>query len=195
MLLSANTSTVTRKYVIPCAFRCLLVDADQSTRAETCVFCREIIDGAEILAPCGHFWDVVCLAELFRAATKDESLYPPRCCQRPFSVSQVKPHLDSELAAAFDRKSLEFSTADRVYCHRPTCSSFLGPATSIPSSQECWQCWAQTCGRCKQPAHPSGPCPTDDTSILALADEAGWKRCPECRHLVELTQGCYSTLR
>jgi len=158
---------------------------------ETCVFCRDIIQGIEILAPCGHYWDTGCLADLFRAATMDETLFPPRCCQQPFVLDKIRRHLEADLCAVFEKKSIELSTADRVYCYRPTCSSFIGPATPSPHMQICPACRAYTCAHCKQAAHPSKPCPDDDASILALAEEEGWKRCPGCRRLVELTQGCY----
>ncbi|KZT06377.1 uncharacterized protein LAESUDRAFT_743524 [Laetiporus sulphureus 93-53] len=151
---------------------------------------RDQIEDVEIRAPCGHYWGADCLVELFRAATTDESLFPPRCCQQPFIVSEVEPHLGPELSALFNKKAIEFNTADRVYCHQPTCSSFIGAATSVASIHGC-TCWEQACGRCKEVAHPASFCSVDDTPILALAEKEGWKRCPGCRHLVELTQGCY----
>ncbi|KAH9911610.1 uncharacterized protein B0H18DRAFT_347537 [Fomitopsis serialis] len=160
-------------------------------KKEMCVFCRENIGGHQIQAPCGHFWDADCLADLFRASTTDESLFPPRCCQQPFVLKEVERHLMPELLASFNAISLEFRTADRVYCHRPTCSAFIGPATESSSAQDCPKCLAQTCGHCKERAHSGSPCITDDAPILALAEQNGWARCPGCKHIVELAMGCY----
>lgn len=156
-----------------------------------CAFCRESIDGPQILVPCGHFWDVECLVDLFRAATVDETLFPPRCCQQPILLDIVQHYLGAEMLVTFNRISIEFSTIDRVYCHRPTCSAFICPATETPSTQICPKCFEQTCGRCKEQAHHGASCTIDDAPILAMAKEEGWARCPGCKHLVELTIGCY----
>lgn len=156
-----------------------------------CTFCREQTNGTVVRAPCGHFWDTDCLADLFRAATTDESLFPPRCCQQPFILKDVQHHLGAELLRAFNTIAVEFGTANRVYCHRPTCSAFICSATETSTVQLCRACLAQTCGRCKKRAHVGTPCATDDAPILALAEQEGWARCPGCKHLVELTQGCY----
>ncbi|KAH9937494.1 uncharacterized protein B0H18DRAFT_199684 [Fomitopsis serialis] len=155
-----------------------------------CSFCREPIDGVEIHAPCGHFWDLKCLVDLYRAATTDETLFPPRCCQQPFVFEEVEQYLGVDLLATFKQISVEFTTVDRIYCHQPTCSAFVGPATESPSYQICPKCLAETCGHCKERAHPGNPC-VDDISILTLAEQEGWARCPGCKHLVELAQGCY----
>lgn len=165
-----------------------------SRKREDCVICGDTIDGHQIRAPCGHFYDTACLRDLFRSASVDESLFPPRCCQLPFVFSEVQHHLGADIAATFGKKAVEFSTLDRVYCHRPACSAFIGAATSIASSQRCPECWVETCGRCKEAAHMSTFCPrgdAEDASVLAMAENEGWKRCPGCRHLVELTHGCY----
>ncbi|KAL6304237.1 hypothetical protein BKA93DRAFT_301530 [Sparassis latifolia] len=161
-------------------------------KREECVICTDRIDGVEIRAPCGHFYDVGCLMDLFRSATVDESLFPPRCCQQPFAFNEVRCYLGAELSASFEAKAVEFSTANRLYCHRPTCSAFLGSKTADVTSRTCLKCFSQTCGRCKEAAHGTLSCTdADDASILALAQEAGWKRCPRCRHMVELAIGCY----
>lgn len=119
-------------------------------------------------------------------------MYPPRCCQRPFVVQDVRRFLGEGLVRAFQTKALEFGTPNRVYCYRPTCSSFLGAATTSPTSMRCDKCLTRTCGQCKQAAHSPHPCDTEhDREVLELATREGWKRCPGCSHLVELAFGCY----
>ncbi|CAL1696543.1 unnamed protein product [Somion occarium] len=157
-----------------------------------CVICTDTIRGMEIRAPCGHFYDVRCLVDLFRSTVRDESLFPPRCCQQPFIFDQIRRYLGHDLAAQFQQKSIEFSTADRVYCHRPTCSTFLGAATNHASPLRCRRCSNSTCAHCKESAHLDLPCSSElDAAVLALAEQEGWKRCPGCHRLVELTMGCY----
>lgn len=144
------------------------------------------------ITPCGHPYDHGCLQELFRKATQDESLFPPSCCQIPVPFSDVRLHFDDKFNAAFERKALEFGIKNRVYCFRPTCSSFLGSATGDPSSIECQECFGQTCGACKQQAHVGGGCSDHlDKPVLDMAKVEGWQRCYSCNHLVELTRGCF----
>ncbi|KZT06379.1 uncharacterized protein LAESUDRAFT_193182 [Laetiporus sulphureus 93-53] len=129
---------------------------------------------------------------MFRMATVDESAFPPSCCQAAIPLDSVRQLLDDSLVERFQRKSLEFTTTDRVYCYRLTCSTFLGGATSRPSSLRCPQCRAETCSACKEEAHETRPCSSHlNEAVLALAKERQWQRCPGCRHLVELVLGCY----
>ncbi|KAL1952155.1 hypothetical protein VTO73DRAFT_1304 [Trametes versicolor] len=161
---------------------------------ESCVICRDTIsDGPAIRAPCGDFYDVGCLVDLFRAAVVDESLFPPACCRLPFKLEEVHIYLDRDLQKQFDRKTLEFGTKDRVYCHQPTCSTFLGAATPAAANLLCTTCWQNTCGHCKAASHAlSIQCTSaEDAVVVALAAQSGWKRCPGCGHLVELSVGCY----
>ncbi|OSD06020.1 hypothetical protein PYCCODRAFT_1456975 [Trametes coccinea BRFM310] len=161
----------------------------------SCAICGDDIDDDVIYLDCGHVLDRGCLTEMFRQAATDESLFPPKCCD-VIELAEVEEHLDSALAARFQRKAREFTTIDRVYCHNPACATFLGPAAEEdPSAQQtfrCPECDAGTCASCKEQIHPGVPChyPAEDV-VLGLGKEKGWQRCPSCRHLVELSLGCY----
>lgn len=152
----------------------------------------EKIKTVEIRAPCGHFYDLKCLTDLFRSTLNDESLFPPRCCKEPFVFHDVRRYFDHELAVAFETKSIEFSVVNRVYCRRPTCSAFLGAATDVAKPLSCAECLWSTCGHCKDAAHGTTPCSANqDETVLALAEQKGWKRCPGCHRIVELVMGCH----
>ncbi|KAI0082222.1 hypothetical protein K474DRAFT_1655575 [Panus rudis PR-1116 ss-1] len=164
----------------------------QVKQSNECVICGDVIRRIEVQAPCGHFYDVPCLVDLFRATTRDESLFPPRCCQKPFILKQVRHYLGYQLASLYEKKSIEFSTVNRVYCSVPTCSAFIGATTRSSITLRCPECFSGTCGQCKDEAHPGVPCSTkEDAAVLALAEREGWKRCPGCHRLVELSIGCY----
>ncbi|KAI8995299.1 hypothetical protein BD414DRAFT_410253 [Trametes punicea] len=162
-------------------------------RGESCVICRDPIEDPIVRAPCGDTYDVGCLVDLYRAATVDESLFPPACCRQPFNFDEVRVHLDEKLIKLVEKKTIEFGTKNRVYCYRPTCSTFLGAATTFARKLLCTTCWAYTCGHCKGAGHDSlAPCASaEDEAVVALAEQAGWRRCPGCGHLVELSFGCY----
>jgi hypothetical protein len=162
------------------------------------VICQDPIFGAEVQAPCGHFYDTGCITNLFQSATRDESLYPPRCCRQIIPLPQVRSHLTMALLTEFEFKAREFGTLKRVYCATPTCSRFLGPLYEgyfskvfrCPSPA----CTTATCGKCrgryKGCTHNCTP-DTETECILALSQASGWSRCPGCAQMIELNAGCF----
>ncbi|PHH91063.1 hypothetical protein CDD83_1808 [Cordyceps sp. RAO-2017] len=90
-------------------------------------------------------------------------------------------------------KEIEFSTADRVYCHRPDCSTFVPPEFVQAGVATCPNCNAATCVACKDTEHGADNCPQDGAlqEVLRVARESGWQQCKSCNRLVELTVGCY----
>lgn len=161
-------------------------------RPVDCAICGDLIEGAVITALCGHTYDVECLEVMFRKATTDESLFPPKCCQVTIPLTEVELYFEPDFLLRFARKTLEYSTKDRVYCARPTCSAFIGPATSKVSSMACPECTSRTCGTCKEEAHLGRSCTaTLNNVVLNMAQREGWQRCYSCKHLVELDHGCF----
>ncbi|KAI0824146.1 hypothetical protein BC628DRAFT_1339647 [Trametes gibbosa] len=162
---------------------------------ECCTICGDDIADTVVRLDCGHTFDTCCLREMFQRATVDETLFPPKCCQGAVALSTAEPHLDAPLVARFQKKSREFSTVDRVYCHNAACAAFLGPATpDTPDAAtlRCEECGAGTCAGCKAQSHPGVPCHFQaEEAVIDLGKEHGWQRCTACKHLVELSIGCY----
>ncbi|KAI6006746.1 hypothetical protein EDC04DRAFT_2582872, partial [Pisolithus marmoratus] len=164
-----------------------------------CVICQDPVHGSEIRAPCGHYYDIPCITDLFQSATRDESLYPPRCCRQDIPLSQVQPHLSRDLLTQFQEKSREFGTLNRVYCARQTCSRFLGPLTETMFGVKVYDCSApdcgtRTCANCRgQYDGWMHTCRQDQGAehVLNLGRTEGWARCPGCSQLIELNMGCY----
>jgi len=101
-----------------------------SPTGHDCVICQDPIHGAEIRAPCGHYYDIACITDLFQSATRDESLFPPRCCRLNIPLAQVQSHLTQTLITTFQQKQAELSTLKRVYCSSswdPSRKASLGP--------------------------------------------------------------------
>ena len=132
---------------------------------------------------------IVSLVELF---TRDETLFPLRCCQDPIPVAEVLPTLSLELSALFQQKNAEFSifAGDRLYCSNPNCCTFLGSSEGrlSVSAIKCPHCHVNTCPRCKDPAHPGEGCGVGALQALAISEE--WQTCPGCNTVVELNLGC-----
>lgn len=163
-----------------------------------CVICQDPIFGAEVRAPCGHFYDIGCITDLFQSATRDESLYPPRCCRQNIPLPQVRLHLTQTVLAEFTLKAREFGTMKRVYCVAPTCSRFLGPlhegflskVFTCPSPT----CSTTTCGKCRGRYEGFTHFCTPDAEteqVLTLSRASGWARCPGCAQMIELNMGCF----
>ncbi|KAG5642661.1 hypothetical protein DXG03_002373 [Asterophora parasitica] len=107
-----------------------------------CMPCGDLVVGEPTLhAACGHYFCVDCIQDLVTRATTDESLFPPQCCQQPFSVAAFTPFLTTRIQADFDAKRLEFDTpaAQRIFCPNSTCSAFLGSSEGTKTL---------TCRRC-----------------------------------------------
>ncbi|KAI1802360.1 IBR finger domain-containing protein [Daldinia bambusicola] len=157
-----------------------------------CLACGETTEVTRLVkAPCGHEYCLRCLAQLFRNATTDETLYPPRCCRQEIPLRPNERFLPNDIVTTFREKAVEFSTTNRTYCHRPTCSVFIHPNTYVNNVATCHACQSRTCVTCKRQSH-DGDCPYDEDlqQVMRLAREQGWQRCANCRAMVELNTGC-----
>lgn len=133
---------------------------DEGKKVE-CVACGgKVIRDKTTRAPCGHVCCGECVSELFGHAMRDESLFPPRCCQQPLALDKVRRLLDHKLAHEFATKSVELSTPDRTYCYLPRCSAFIRPTSVVGDVGTCEVCRRTTCTLCKARAH-MGDCPRE----------------------------------
>ncbi|KAG1827426.1 uncharacterized protein BJ212DRAFT_1494224 [Suillus subaureus] len=151
-----------------------------------CIICGDPVRRSQIFnAPCSHFYCRGCLVNLVEASTRDETLHPVRCYQKPLPIANFLLLLPSDLQSHFQDKSAEFATppASRIYCPNQTCSKFLGSSSGRRSEIEC------SCGTphlyedCAENAQTS--------AIKSLVSQMGWQTCPGCHAIVELWQGCY----
>ena len=136
------------------------------------------------------------MTSLVRSATLDESLFPPRCCSRPIGYGLFNALIPLDAWKAFERASQEFSVVakDRVYCPKLTCSKFLGSSNALRRSTDCPTCQISVCTHCRKRAHPLRLlCEQEDETgaLQGLLEQNRWQRCPNCRAVVELNQGCY----
>jgi hypothetical protein len=163
-----------------------------------CTICNDYVRFQECLhTSCDHHYCRDCVISLVEAFTRDESLFPLRCCQQPIPPDQASTFLNARLRSLFDVKLREFGTPPqtRVYCILPTCSAFLGSSETVPAftAIRCPQCQSHTCPSCKQAGHDAGDCSENaavkELKALALAEH--WQTCPGCHAIVELQHGCY----
>lgn len=175
--------------------------AESSTQASSrrsesreikCEACHDRKEHFEVMTnACGHAYCKTCLQELFELSTRDESLFPPRCCKQPMDIDDVQIFLTKELKDQFQKAKVEFGTKNRTYCSRGACSAFIPSASIEGDLATCQVCLTMTCAICKEGAH-GGDCPEDTTlqEVLAAATENGWQRCYSCRRIIEIDYGC-----
>lgn len=144
-----------------------------------------------IRVPCGDIYCSNCLKAIFLHATKDQILFPPRCCRQEISLDLAAPTMSSEEVEMFHNAQIEFATTNRTYCSNTNCGKFILPALVGHDRATCSHCGTSTCIHCKGTSH-FDECPNDDDlqATLALAQEQGWRRCHLCGAIVELAQGC-----
>lgn len=160
-----------------------------------CVICGDSVRRSQSFdAPCSHSYCRVCLINLVEASTRDETLYPVRCCQQPLPVADFLLLLPSDLRSHFQAKSAEFATppTSRIYCPNQTCSEFLGSSSGRRSEITC-ACGTCVCSACKNRSHSHEDCAENvqTSAVKCLASQMGWQTCPGCHAIVELWQGCY----
>ena len=159
-----------------------------------CVSCEDHVLPEEAwAAQCSHHYCVDCLEILHRACLTDLTLYPPKCCDLEMPWDDVKPRLNHDLAATFEGKREELNTdaGNRTYCSDATCARFIGASHTQDDLATCPNCSKVTCTMCKAARH-EGDCPADAAlqQTLQLAEAHGWRRCTNCRSIVDLAQGC-----
>jgi len=158
----------------------------------TCVACTERwLKSYTFSAPCRHRYCPECLTVLFDNATKDDSMYPPRCCEQVIPLASVCSIITSELADTFTHKAEEYETLDRTYCVNPSCGRFISPSVMSYNHAGCHECGTSTCARCKQKYH-AGHCLPDHSmeKLLELAEKEQWQSCGNCHRLIEKDSGC-----
>ncbi|MCJ1249152.1 hypothetical protein MMC30_006375 [Trapelia coarctata] len=169
---------------------------------QLCVICDEEKHLYDVLqAPCSHIYCRDCFSSLVEASTRDESLYPPRCCLQNIPLSLATGFLEQTLLELFKKKGVEYTTVDRTYCINAACSEFISPEYIRFGVATCPLCHERTCSMCKNMPHIDTECPedADEQSVDALAKAEKWARCPSCKRRIELEIGCnhmtYDTAR
>lgn len=160
---------------------------------QECVACGDAKSFTDIVGlPCNHNFCVRCVVDFFTASLRDDSLFPPRCCQIPIPLQSVAGFLALDTLAIFQQKAFEMEVANRTYCSSPACASFILPSRIVDNKATCEMCNTATCTLCKGDFH-TGECPEDPgmKSLESTAAANGWKRCSSCRTFIELEGGCY----
>lgn len=170
--------------------------SSESITRSACAACSNDFPSSELaVAPCCHRYCRKCLDTMFTAALASETSWPLRCCNRPVPADnpRVRGFVGAELLERYQVRKAEMETKDRTYCHEAPCSRFIPPANIEKDIATCPGCGSRSCAVCKGAAHEGRQCPPPDgdlKKLMALAERRGWRRCAECRRMIERTDGC-----
>lgn len=186
---------------------------------ESCSICCEDKPLSIMIAmKCSHKFCSHCLRAYVDG--KIQSCQVPIRCPQPrckyyISTSECRSFLPFASFESLEKALAEADIlhSDRIYCPFPNCSVLLDPreclsARASSSSQsdnscvECPCCQRFICVDCEVPWHSSMSCEeyqnlpeeerdASDITLHRLAQNKRWKRCQQCRRMIELTQGCY----
>lgn len=143
---------------------------------KTCVSCSEEVPYfSAVYAPCGHDYCKDCAKIIFINSAREETLFPPRCCQQTIPLAAVDVYLTAEFIDHFKEKSIEFQTPNRIYCPWPTCSAFIPPSRINGEIAVCEKCEYWVCTMCKGATHQGRDCPEDRSlkDLIQTAQGAG----------------------
>ena len=162
-----------------------------------CISCFDDIPKKAVDLPCGHKYCSGCFSHLVSTAILSQDTFPPKCCLSEVPATTMRQHLPPKDMAKFNEKVLEYAVpvANRYYCASPQCAKWIDTriAKRTNGALECPHCRNKLCTICRGPQHPSNEdCPQDFglDRTLEQAERAGWRRCFNCRAMVELNTGC-----
>uniref|UniRef100_A0A1J3JZ79 RBR-type E3 ubiquitin transferase n=1 Tax=Noccaea caerulescens TaxID=107243 RepID=A0A1J3JZ79_NOCCA len=143
---------------------------------------------------------------------------PQEQCKHYLSAAECKLFLPVASFKSFEEANVRNKNNGKIYCPYPNCSFLLDPseclspgrasASAGSSSQsensccvECPVCERFVCVDCGVPWHDSMSCEEfqflpvderypDDITLHRLATYKRWRRCQQCRIMIELAQGC-----
>lgn len=179
-------------------------DSDQeTTRCQVCLEKKDIDDMTRYR--CGCMYCVQCLNQLFRVSFTTRALYPPKCgCLEQIEAAEVKSSFEEDVLDLFEKVPEEWWTENPTYCGQETCGAFI-PASRFGEVDDkmvqfasCLSCNTMTCSKCKQTqaAHDDlcGKCPRKTVSpeLYKFVMKNKLSRCPSCKTLAELEEGCNS---
>ncbi|KAG8933606.1 hypothetical protein FRC02_011528 [Tulasnella sp. 418] len=165
----------------------------------------QLLDGLVLPCPGSHEYCVICIArhveEELGKGSEVKTVFPircPECPQGSWSITNdiAEIILSSALLERWHLQKLRDSIV-KIHCPYPQCSALV----EVPSPERlrdaaCPACYGMICVRCRAPWHTALTCTEYIERNMAeqlmydLAKRSGWRRCPQCKIIVERSTGC-----
>ncbi|MCL7035229.1 hypothetical protein MKW94_004768 [Papaver nudicaule] len=158
---------------------------------------------------CTHVYCSECIAK--HVASKiQENITQIKCpefnCKETLEPYLCRDMIPWEVFDRWENALCESSilASHKVYCPFKDCSALLvhdDDEWMTIRETECPHCRRLFCAKCKVPWHSDMDCSEyqelikkggaiEDASLIKLAEQKKWKRCPKCNFYVEKTVGC-----
>ncbi|XP_047963589.1 E3 ubiquitin-protein ligase RSL1-like [Salvia hispanica] len=186
---------------------------------ENCsICCEEKLSSMMLSFKCSHRFCSHCM-KTYVEGKVDYSQVPIRCpqlgCKYCISASECRTFLPVASYESLERAlgEADVLSSNKMYCPYPSCSVLLDPydclstrgsssSQSDNSCVECPVCQGFICVDCEVPWHSSMTCDeyqrlpledrdASDLTLHRLARNKRWRRCVQCRTVIELAHGCY----
>ncbi|KAL0363727.1 UNVERIFIED_CONTAM: putative E3 ubiquitin-protein ligase ARI10 [Sesamum calycinum] len=193
--------------------------AEGEETAESCsICCEEKLSSMMLTIKCSHKFCSHCMKTYVEGKLQSAQV-PIRCpqlrCKYCISASECRSFLPVTSYESLERALAEANVlnSNKIYCPYPSCSVLLDPhecsSTRASSSSqsdnscvECPVCQRFICIDCGVPWHSSMTCEeyqnlpleerdASDLTLHRLAQNKRWRRCQQCRRMIELTHGCH----
>jgi hypothetical protein len=157
-----------------------------------CISCYESFSPPDIETSnaCKHSYCRDCTQNLFKNSLSNTSQFPASCCKRELPLRTFGSLLTRDILVKYEERI----SAQRVkkFCSHQTCSKAFRATEIKGDIGKCAVCRTLTCLKCQSSAHPDEACPEnkDEKAVLAIAKEAGWRRCGSCNTMVSMQRGC-----
>lgn len=140
-----------------------------------------------VAASCQHNYCRVCINEVFEHALNGQ----PHCCEVSIAFTLAEPFLRPEVINRFVQRDVERNTRNVTYCHVSNCQEPIPSSNIVGDRATCPSCSEMTCTICRSRTH-DGDCPEDPVlgPLMATAAREGWRRCSNCREMIERSGGC-----
>lgn len=194
---------------------------EASVKENCLICCEEKAPWEMVTVKCFHKFCSHCMVRYVNSKLQTSQVpirCPQIGCEHYMSAEECKAFLPDACFEALLKALAEANIPDskRVYCPFPNCSAMFdkgqdasarASSSSYPEDTtircvECPECHRLFCADCCVPWHSSMSCEeyqnlpadernSDDVTLHRLAQNRQWRRCQECRRMIELTQGCF----
>ncbi|WJX24531.1 RBR-type E3 ubiquitin transferase [Trifolium repens] len=155
---------------------------------------------------CTHFFCTKCTIKYIVSKLQENKVIlncPESGCSGVLNPQYCKPILPNNVLNWWEKALSESVVPEKnkFYCPFYNCSALLFSDDNhygkVIEECTCPHCKRSFCVKCKTPWHKEMSCEkfqrlkhSNDALMLDLADRKKWKECPNCRHLIEKSQGC-----
>nr|BAB08302.1 mutator-like transposase [Arabidopsis thaliana] len=187
-----------------------LVKATQE-KPLTCSICSDKTDAEHMLLndKCLHRHCFSCVKQQVKVKLRS-GIVPPCLedgCKSELTLESCSMVLTPKLIEMWKRKMEEdlIPDAEKIYCPYRSCSMLMSKTELSREAEQsnvraCIKCSELFCIDCKVPWHSDLSCAdykrihserlVNDMMLKVLANDQMWRQCSECKHMIELTEGC-----